>query len=149
TDNRNRAVSEVRHNLERGGGRLGEAGSVSWVFDSRGVLTLRATPEQAEDWALLAIDAGAEDVRLEDATLEVYTRPEDLERVRRALEGRNLTVSSAELSRVPKSTVPLDEETALRAFRLLERLEELDDVQRVHTNAEFPTTTLEALRAAS
>jgi len=148
TDNRNRTVADVRRTFERGGGRLGEAGCVSWLFDSRGVLAIPATPEQAEAWALLAIDAGAEDVRVEDSTLEVYTRPEDLEAVRQALEAQNLPVASAEVSLVPKSTVPLDEEAAARTLRLLERLEELDDVQRVHTNAEFPNSILEGSPAA-
>ncbi len=149
TDNRNRSVSEVRHNFERAGGRLGEAGSVSWVFESRGVLAIPTTAVQAEDWALQAIDAGAEDVQVHDDALEVYTRPDALEKVRRALEEKEMKVSSAELSRVPKTTVPLDAATATKALRLLERLEELDDVQRVHTNAEFPDTVLEGLQAAS
>ncbi|MBI2918844.1 MAG: YebC/PmpR family DNA-binding transcriptional regulator [Chloroflexi bacterium] len=149
TDNRNRTVSDIRHNFERAGGRMGEAGSVSWVFESRGVLAIPTTPKQAEEWALLAIDAGAEDVQVQDNTLEVYTRPDALEKVRRALEQQDLTVSSAELSRVPKTTVPLDAETALKALKLLDRLEELDDVQRVHTNAEFPDAVLEGLQAAS
>lgn len=149
TDNRNRTVSEVRHSFERLGGRLAEAGSVAWIFDSRGVLTVPATSDKVEEWALLAIDAGAEDVQVQDLALEVFARPQDLERVRRALEQHQISVASAEVSRVPKTTVSLDEGMALRALRLLERLEDLDDVQHVHTNAEFPNTVLESLQAAS
>lgn len=147
TDNRNRTVSEIRNVLTRGGGSLGEAGCVAWNFQSKGVITVEAA--DAEELALFAIDAGAEDVRVIDGSVEIYTRPEDLERLRKAVEEKDLTLVSAELSMVPNSTMMLDQKAALTTLRLLDRLEELDDVQRVFTNADFPDEALEQYRTQS
>ena len=138
TDNKNRTLSEVRNILSRGGGNLGESGSVTWLFDSRGVIIADATKVDAEEVALFAIDAGAEDVKIEGTTLEVNTKPQDLEAVRKALELKRVTISSSELSMVPKTMVKLDEKSALQALKLLDKLEELDEVQHVYTNADFP-----------
>jgi len=138
TDNKNRTLSEVRNILGRGGGNLGESGSVTWLFDSRGVIVADATKVNAEEVALFAIDAGAEDVKIEGTTLEVHTKPQDLEAVRKALELKKVPISSSELSMVPKTMVKLDEKSALQALRLLDKLEELDEVQHVYTNADFP-----------
>lgn len=145
TDNRNRTVSEVRNVLSRGGGNLGESGCVAWVFQPKGVITVEAA--DAEELALFAIDAGAEDVMVVDTVVEIYTSPESLEKLRRTLEERELTVVSAEVSMLPNNTVMLDEKSALSTLRLLDRLEELDDVQRVFTNADFPDEALEQYRA--
>ena len=147
TDNRNRTVSEVRNVFARGGGSLGESGCVAWNFQAKGVITVEA--EDAEELALFAIDAGAEDVKVMDSSLEIYTSPEDLEKLRKAMEERGLAVVSAELSMVPNNTTMLDRKTALSALRLLDRLEELDDVQRVFTNADFPDEALEQYGAQS
>lgn len=138
TDNKNRTLSEVRNILSRGGGNLGESGSVTWLFESRGVIIIDGTKENAEEVALFAIDAGAEDVKIEGTTLEVNTRPQDLEAVRKALELKKVPISSSDLSMVPKTMVKLDEKSALQALRLLDKLEELDEVQHVYTNADFP-----------
>jgi len=138
TDNKNRTLSEVRNILSRGGGNLGESGSVTWVFDSRGVIIVDAAKLSAEEVALFAIDAGAEDVKIEGNTLEVLTKPQDLEAVRKALELNKVPITSSELSMVPKTMVKLDEKSALQALRLLEKLEELDEVQHVYSNADFP-----------
>ena len=138
TDNKNRTLSEVRNILSRGGGNLGESGSVTWLFDSRGVIIADATKVDAEEVALFAIDAGAEDVKIEGTTLEVNTKPQDLEAVRKALELKRVPISSSELSMVPKTMVKLDEKSALQALKLLDKLEELDEVQHVYTNADFP-----------
>lgn len=143
TDNRNRTVADVRNIFTRSGGNLAEAGAVAWNFESKGVITVDAGKTDAEELALMAIDAGAEDVKVEDASLEVYTKLEGLETVRRALEKRKIPIASAELSMVPKTVVSLDEKAALQALRLLDKLEELDDVQRVFTNADFPNEVLE------
>ncbi len=147
TDNRNRTASEVRSTFTKGGGSLGEAGSVIWQFDYKGVITVSADGANPDDIALVAIDAGAEDFRVEDLELEIYTQPEDLERVRRELEARGFKVLQAELAYIPKTTIPLDRKDAESALRLLERLEDLDDVQRVYTNAEFPPDLVAALAA--
>ena len=145
TDNRNRTVSEVRNVLSRGGGSLGESGCVAWVFESKGVITVEAP--DAEELALFAIDAGAEDVKVVDNAVEIQTSPEDLEKVRKALEQGEFTVVSAELSMVANNTIMLSERSALSTLKLLDRLEDLDDVQRVFTNADFPDEALEQYRA--
>jgi len=147
TDNRNRTVSEVRNVLTRGGGSMGEVGCVAWNFQSKGVITVEAA--DAEELALFAIDAGAEDVKVIDGSVEIYTSPEDLETLRKALDEKELTVVSAELAMVPNSTMMLDQKAALTTLRLLDRLEELDDVQRVFTNADFPDEALEQYRTQS
>jgi len=145
TDNRNRTTSEVRNGFSRNGGSLGESGCVTWLFEPKGVITVEAG--DAEELALYVIDAGAEDIKIIDGSLEVYTRPEDLEGVRDALEEKDLNIVSAEVLMVPKSTVMLDEKAALQTLRLLDRLEELDDVHRVFTNADFPDAALESYRS--
>lgn len=144
TDNRNRTVSEIRNVFARGGGSLGESGCVAWIFQPKGMITIEAA--DTEELALFAIDAGAEDVKVVDSLLEIYTSPGELENLRKALEEKNLTVVSAEVSMVPNNTTMLDEKTALHTLRLLDRLEELDDVQRVFTNADFPDEALEQYR---
>ena len=143
TDNRNRTVAEIRNILTRSGATLGESGSVTWIFDPKGVIVIDANDADAEELALLAIDAGAEDVKVEEGTVEVHTAPDALEAVRRALEEQGITVSSAELSRVPKTLVKLEEKAALQALKLLDRLEEVDEVQHVYTNADFPDEVVE------
>jgi len=144
TDNRNRTVADVRATLTRAGGSLGETGCVAWLFESRGVVTVPVNDQAADDLAMAAIDAGAEDVKVEDDAVEVYTRPADLENVRRSLEEAGVTVGSAEISMVPKNTVGLGEKEAVQTLRLLDRLEELDDIQRVYSNADFPDSALAA-----
>ena len=143
TDNRNRTLQEVRNIFSRHGGNLGESGCVAWLFDSKGLIAVKIDGLDADELALQAIDAGAEDVKVEDAYVEVYTRPEEMEKVRTALEKNNISVDSAELSMVPKTVVELDERAALQALRLLDKLEELDEVQHVSSNVDFPDSVLE------
>lgn len=145
TDNRNRTIAEVRNLFSRGGGSLGESGCVTWIFEPKGVVTVEAA--EAEELALNLIDAGAEDIKIINGSLEVHIKPEDLEGVRKTLEEQNLAIVSAEVLMVPKSTVMLEEKTALQTLRLLDRLEELDEVQRVFTNADFPDEALENYRS--
>jgi YebC/PmpR family DNA-binding regulatory protein len=142
TDNRNRAVSALRTTLSRGGGSLGESGCVAWQFDNKGLILIEAPDGDPEKVALMAIDAGAEDVQVEAERVEVHTAPGDLEKVRRALEEMEVPVASAELSMIPKSTVSLDDKQAMQVLKLLDSLEELDDVQRVYSNADFPDEVL-------
>ena len=144
TDNRNRSVSEIRTTMGRAGANLGEAGCVAWLFDSKGVIIVNADGQDGEELALAAIDAGAEDVEVADDRVEIHTKAEDLEKVRQALEGQGLRIESAELTKVPKTTVNLGEKEALQTLKLLDKLEELDDVQRVHSNAEFSDEVLAA-----
>jgi YebC/PmpR family DNA-binding regulatory protein len=143
TDNRNRTLQDVRNIFSRHGGNLGESGCVAWLFDSRGLISVKTDGLDADEMALQAIDAGAEDVKIENAYVEIYTKPEELEMVRAALEQQNLPIASAELSMVPKTTVQLGEKAALQALKLLDKLEELDEVQHVASNADFPDSVLE------
>jgi YebC/PmpR family DNA-binding regulatory protein len=147
SDNRNRTLQDVRNIFYRNGGNLGEAGCVAWLFDSRGLITVETNGRDAEELALKAIDAGAEDVKIENNYIEVYTRPEELEKVRQALEQNSIAVASAELSMIPKSTVEMEEKAALQTLRLLDRLEELDEVQNVASNADFSDEILEKYQA--
>jgi len=143
TDNRNRTLQDVRNIFSRSGGSLGESGCVAWLFDSRGLIRIETNDLDTEELALQAIDAGAEDVNIENAQMEIYTKPEELEAVRRALEQKNIPIASTELSMVPKTTIELEEKTALQTLKLLDRLEELDEVQYVSSNADFPNAVLE------
>ena len=143
TDNRNRTLQDVRNIFSRNGGNLGESGCVGWLFDSKGLIRVDTNDLDTEELALQAIDAGAEDVNIENANMEIYTKPEELEAVRRALEQKNIPIASAELSTVPKSTIELEEKAALQTLKLLDKLEELDEVQNVSSNANFPNSVLE------
>ncbi len=143
SDNRNRTLQDVRNIFSRHGGNLGESGCVAWLFDPRGLITVETNAQDAEELALDAIDAGAEDVKIENKYIEIYTKPEELEKVREALGQKNLPIASAELSMVPKTTVELEEKAALQTLKLLDKLEELDEVQHVSSNADFPDAILE------
>ncbi len=143
TDNRNRTIQDVRSTFTKHGGSLGENGCVAWIFDARGLISVKAAGLDADDLALNAIDAGADDVKVEGDYVEIYTMPEDLETVRSALETKNVPIASAELLKVPKTTVQLDDKAAMQTMKLLEKLEDLDDMQHVYSNADFPDAVLE------
>lgn len=147
TDNRNRTVAEVRSAFTRGGGSLGEAGSVAWQFENRGVVTVEAGGHDPEEITLAAIDAGAEDVEEHDGTVEILTAPASLEAVRKALLDAGYEVSSAELSMTPSTPISLDASVSAQVLKLLERLEDLDDVQRVYSNADFAEEAIAAYSA--
>ena len=142
TDNRNRTVAEVRNAFTRGGGSLGESGSVAWLFDSRGVISIQPDGQDPEEVALKAIDAGADDFRVDDGSIEVYTQPGAVESVRTALEAQAIKVTSAETAMVPKTMLELEAKDAVAVLKLVERLEELDDVQKVYTNLELSEEVL-------
>jgi YebC/PmpR family DNA-binding regulatory protein len=145
TNNRNRAIQDIRRLFTRHGGNLGESGCVSWLFESKGVITVESDDVDAEEIALQAIDAGAEDVKTERGYIEIHTQPQDLEKVRKAIEeGKHII--SAELSLIPKTTMLLGEKEAAQALSLLDHLEELDDVQHLFSNVDFSDATLEKLR---
>ena len=150
TDNRNRAASEVRKTFVSHNSKLGEVGSVAWLFRAEGASSpWRRDAERAEEIALEAIDLGAEDFTLDDSSLELRVAPEAFETLRRGLEERGHTPAQAEVTLVPKTLAPLDERAAEQTLRLLDKLEELDDVQRVYTNGDFPMEVLERYRAAA
>ena len=146
SDNRNRTIQEVRSTFARSGGSLGESGCVAWLFESKGLITIETKGLDAEELALQAIDAGAEDVNIENDPIEIYTKPEELEMVRTALEQQNLSIASSELSMIPKTMVEVEEKAALQALKLLNKMEGLDDVQHVFSNVDFSDAVLEKYR---
>jgi YebC/PmpR family DNA-binding regulatory protein len=142
TDNRNRAVAEVRNAFNRGGGSLGEAGCVAWLFDQRGLLTIEVGDQDPDEIELRAIDVGADDVRADGDLVEVYTAPSDLEEVRSTLSSDGANVVGAEIAMVPKTVIELNPNQAGSTLRLMERLEDLDDVQKVFTNLDISEAAL-------
>jgi YebC/PmpR family DNA-binding regulatory protein len=139
TDNRNRTAAEVRSIFTKTGGQLAGSGAVAWQFEPRGYIAVARNGQDPDEVALAAIDAGAEDVDTEDPeTIEIYTTPADLERVRLALDAAGVPVDSAENTMVAKQTVELDSTKARQALRLVELLEDLEDVQRVTANFDIP-----------
>ncbi len=143
SDNRNRTLQDVRNIFSRHGGSLGESGCVAWLFEPKGLITILINDLDAEELELQAIDAGADDVTVENVYVEIYTQPEDMERVRTAMEKNNLPIASSELIMRSKTMVELDEKAALQTLKMLDRLEELDEVQLVTTNADFSQSILE------
>jgi len=143
TDNRNRTVADIRAAFSRGGGNMADNGSVSWLFETRGVIAVNAKGKDTDELQLAAIEAGALDVTVDDTDVEVLTEPGEMEAVRASLTTSGYAVSSAEIARVPKNTVALDEKAAIQTLKLLERLDDLDDVSRVYSNADFPESVLE------
>ena len=143
TDNKNRTASDVRTIFSRGGGNLGGAGSVAWQFEQRAVLTAESVAEEsAEDAELAAIDAGADDVNFDDGTLRVTGEPADLDQLASALRDAGVEPNNASLEMVPKTLTALQSPQATQTMRLIDKLEDLDDVQNVFTNADFPEEAL-------
>jgi len=148
TDNRNRTAPAIRHVFSKNGGSLGETNSVAWMFERKGVISAQLGDRDAEDVELAAIEAGAEDTQVDGATIEVTTEPSDLEAVRKAVEAAGVTIENAEVTMQPKQTVPVGEDKAAAVLRLLEALEEEDDVQQVHANFDIPADVLERISAS-
>jgi len=148
TDNRNRTGSEVRHAFTRAGGSLGEPGSVAWIFEKKGELVVDGT-RYSEDDLMGAIDAGAEDVALDDDVFEVVSAPEDFAAVREALTAAGVDVDSAELVMRPTTRTPVEEGQAGSLIRLIDSLEEHDDVQAVHANFDVDADVLERVAGAT
>ena len=145
SDNRNRTASEVRHTFTKRNGSMAEAGAVAWMFERRGYLTLEGDQGSEDEIMEVALDAGAADVS-GDATLwEVYTTPEDLYKVKGAIEARGKKISSAEISYIPKNTVKVGADHARPLLALIDSLEELDDTQHVYSNFEIEDSVMESL----
>lgn len=140
TDSRNRTASDVRHCFAKNGGSLGVTGSVSFMFDKKGVLVIERTPDSDEDEMMMTVlDAGAEDMQTMDDAFEVTTDPNEFSTVREKLEAQGLSFLSAEVQMIPQNTVvPADEDNLQKVQKLLEMLEDNDDVQNVWHNAELP-----------
>jgi len=142
TDNRNRTGAEMRHLLGKHGGNLGEPGSVSYLFDKRGVIVVDAN-RYSEDDLMPAIDAGAEDIALDEDVFEVITEPSDLTAAREALAQAGVEIESADLTQRPRARVPVDESDAAKLLKLIDALEESDDVGAVHANFDVDSAVLE------
>jgi YebC/PmpR family DNA-binding regulatory protein len=147
TDNKNRAASEVRRVFTRHGGNLGATGSVSWMFERRGYLSIPPNDGDAEELALMAIDAGADDVKVDEDLVEVFTKPEELQKIKEAFEARKIPFENAQLSWVPKSLTQLDQKATISNMRLIDSLEELEDVAQVYSNVEISAEAMAAYEA--
>ncbi len=148
TDNRNRTAAEIRHTFAKHDGNLGTSGAVAWLFERKGVVIVPAADVDEDDLTLVAADGGAEDVELDGSSYQVIAAPDDLATVRSALDEAGIAFESAELTMLPKTTVAVEEEgTAKKLLRLMDALEENDDVQAVYANFDIPEGILEAVAA--
>lgn len=138
TDNKNRAVADIRHIFNKCGGNLGENGCVSYMFDKKGLIEVNKSDVKEDTLMETALEAGAEDIREEDTTFEVITEPQALEAVKEALDAATIKYNTAEVTMIPQTTLNLSGKEAEQMFRLMEMLEDCEDVQKLHTNAEIP-----------
>ena len=148
TDNRNRTASEIRHSFEKHGGHMGASGAVAWMFERRGIIQVDADKIAEDDLLAKALDAGAADMRRVEKAFEITTGPAEMEAVRGALEKAGVPVLEAEVTWVPQSTVRVEGKEAPQVLRLIEALEESDDVQSVYANYDIPDEVIEAISAA-
>lgn len=137
TDNKNRTVAEVRHGFSKHGGSLGETGSVAWMFDRKGVIAMPAQGKSEEEIMELVLEAGAEDIQEDDDYFEITSAIEDFENVRKTIIDSGLEVENASLQWIAKNKVDVDDETSEKLMKMIELIEDSDDVQNVYTNAEF------------
>ena len=148
TDNRNRTASDVRHTFAKHGGNLGTTGAVAWLFERRGVVLVDAESVDEDELTLAAAEGGADDIEVDGNVFQVSSAPESLSAVRDAIEAAGIEVQSAELTMIPKTTVEVAEEAAAKKLiRLIEELEDNDDVQDVSANFDIPELILEAVSA--
>ena len=148
SDNRNRTSASIRHRLAKGGGNLAESNAVGWMFERKGVIQANAGTHDPEDVGLAAIEAGADDVQVDGRSVEVTTPPNSFEKVKVALEALpGVSIENAEVTMQPKQTVPVGEDKAVSVLRLMESLEEDDDVQQVYANFDIPADVLERVSA--
>lgn len=148
TDNKKRTVADIRHIFSKCGGSLGEAGCVAWMFEKKGLLVFEKAEINEETLMEAVLDAGAEDIRDEESTLEVTTSLEDFEAVKEALDERNIRYLVAEITMVPKTTVKLEDKHAEQMLRLMDSLEDSDDIQKVYSNFDIADKTLEQIGRA-
>ena len=148
TDNRNRTVSELRSIFTRHGGNLGEAGCVAWMFDPRGVIIVPRNEIEEDSLLEIVLDAGAQDLNTDQRSYEVTTRPEDFERVKSTLAEHSIALESAEVTMVPQSTVAVAGKESEHILKLMEALEDRDDIQHVYANFDIPESVMEQAAAA-
>ena len=147
TDNRNRTSASIRHLFSKGGGNLGESNSVGWMFERKGVISANAGKQDPEEVGLAAIEAGADDVQVDGKSVEITSPASTFEKVKQAVESLGVKVDNAEITMQPKQTVAVGEDKAAAVLRLMESLEEDDDVQQVYANFDIPTDVLERVSA--
>lgn len=147
TDNRNRTSAALKHIFSKHGGNLAESNAVAWVFERKGAISVEVARKDPDEIGLAAIEAGAEDIQVEGSSVEITTAPADFEAVRKAVESLGVTIENAELTMQPKQTVEVGEDRASGLLRLLEALEEDDDVQQVYANFDIPADVLERISA--
>lgn len=147
TDNKNRTLAEIRKIFAKNGGSLGEAGCVGWMFEKKGLIQVEAAKAEEERLLTVALEAGAEDLRLSESTFEVITAPKELEGVKEALAQQGMEMASAEVTMLPQSTVRLEGKQAQQMLRLMEELEEHDDVQNAYANFDIPEEIMLAMSA--
>jgi len=148
TDNKNRTGPEVRHLFEKNGGRMGTAGCVAWMFERRGLITVDAQRIKEDEVLERALEAGAADVKAVEKVFEIATAPDEMESVRQTLESQSVPVVEAQIDMVPQSTVKVEGKDAAAVLRLIEALEEQDDVQSVYSNYDIADDVIEAISAA-
>ncbi|HKW70194.1 MAG TPA: YebC/PmpR family DNA-binding transcriptional regulator [Candidatus Dormibacteraeota bacterium] len=147
TDNRNRTSAAIRHLFSKGGGNLAESNAVGWMFERKGVITVNAGKVDPEEVGLAAIEAGADDVQVEGKSVEITTSPAAFEAVKAAVEALGVVVENSEITMQPKQTVAVSDDKAGAVLRLVESLEEDDDVQQVYANFDIPSNVLERVAA--
>lgn len=148
TDNRNRTVAEVRSLLTKNGGNMAEAGAVAWQFHKKGLIVIEQGKVEEDRLLTLALDAGAEDMKVDEKTFEVITAPHDFETVKKVLTDGNIEPSLAEVTFVPQNYIKLEERAAEQMLKLMEVLDDHDDVQKVHANFDIPDNIMEKVAAA-
>jgi YebC/PmpR family DNA-binding regulatory protein len=145
TDNKNRAVSEIRHIFSKNGGSLGESGCVAWMFQKKGYIAIDGGAVSEDDLLETTLEAGAEDVRQDDGQFEVITSVEDFEAVKAAVQEASIPTLEAEITMLPQNTTSLQGKEAEQMVRMMEMLEDCDDVQKVYTNADIPEEIMEGM----
>lgn len=149
TDNRNRATGGIRHVLSRHNGSLGSQGSVAWQFHAQGYISVDATKYEEDTIIALALEGGATDIKKDDDSYQIVTSPEAFLKVKETLKNNNIETLASELTKVPQSTVPLDEKQAEKVLKLYEALDELDDIQHVYANFDIPEAVMEKISSQS
>lgn len=148
TDNRNRTVAEIRNILTKNNGNMAEAGSVAWQFHKKGLIVVEHDKVEEDRLLSVALDAGAEDVKVDEKTYEVLTSPHDFEAVKKAITDAKIETSLAEVTFVPQNYIKLEEKNAEQMLKLMELLDDHDDVQKVHANFDIPAEIIEKVAAA-
>jgi YebC/PmpR family DNA-binding regulatory protein len=145
TDNKNRTASELRHLLSKNGGNMGSQGCVSWMFETKGLISVDSSVTDEDTLMSIALDAGADDVRPEEGSFEILTTPAAFEAVKKALEEKKIPTLSAEVTKIPQNTVQLDFSQATTMMKLMDALEEFDDTQKVYSNFDIPADVMAKL----